>query len=60
MTIKMEEDWRTLCKLIADEQDPHHLSELVDQLLKAIDERKKRLGVGVTMSPDSNPFRGET
>jgi hypothetical protein len=58
--MKIEEEWRTLCNLIANEQDPHRLSELVDQLLKAIDERKKRLGGGVTMSPDSNPFRGET
>jgi len=44
MTIKKEEqEWRELCNLIADEQDPQRLCDLVDQLIKAMDDRKQRL-----------------
>lgn len=42
MTIKKEEEeWRELCDLIANEQDPQHLCDLVDQLIKAMDNRKQ-------------------
>jgi len=44
MTIKKEEqEWRELCDLIADEQDPQRLCDLVDQLIRAMDDRKQRL-----------------
>lgn len=38
-----EKDWRKLCESIQDEQDPQRLSELVDQLLKALDDRREEL-----------------
>jgi hypothetical protein len=42
MTIE-EKEWRKLCESIQDEQDPQRLSELVDQLLKALDDRREEL-----------------
>jgi len=38
-----DQEWRDLCKLIAVEQDPQRLSQLVDNLIKAMDERRDRL-----------------
>jgi len=42
MTIE-EKEWGKLCESIQDEQDPQRLSELVDQLLKAPDDRREAL-----------------
>jgi hypothetical protein len=42
MTIE-EKEWRELCESVADEPDPQRLSELVDQLLKAMDDRRGAL-----------------
>jgi len=38
-----EKEWRRLCRLVADEDDPRRLSELVDQLLKELDARREAL-----------------
>jgi hypothetical protein len=38
-----ENDWRKLCRLVADERDPHRLSQLLDQLLKELDARRQAL-----------------
>ena len=38
-----DQDWRKLCELVAREQDPHRLSELVDQLIKKLDARRREL-----------------
>jgi hypothetical protein len=48
MTTKKEkeEEWRELCDLIANEQDPQRLCDLVDQLIKAMDDRKQNLRRG--------------
>jgi hypothetical protein len=47
MTIKKkEEEWRELCNLIANEQDPQRLCDLVEQLIKAMDDRKQSLRRG--------------
>ena len=34
-------DWRRLCREAADEPDPQRLSELVDQLIRALDARRQ-------------------
>jgi hypothetical protein len=38
-----EKEWRRLCDLIASEPDPQRLSQLVDQLLKALDARRREI-----------------
>jgi hypothetical protein len=38
-----DQDWRKLCELVAHEQDPQRLSELVDQLIKKLDARRREL-----------------
>jgi hypothetical protein len=37
-----ENQWRNLCKKVADEPDPQRLSELVDQLIKVLDARRQK------------------
>ena len=37
-----ENEWRNLCRKVADEPDPQRLSELVDQLIKVLDARRQR------------------
>jgi hypothetical protein len=60
MTTKSEEDqeWRELCALISREKDPQRLSQLVDNLIKAMDERKQRLGAEAKKNSAPNPSRG--
>jgi hypothetical protein len=43
MTNKKQEEWRELCALVAEESDPHRLSELADELIRALDDRKEEL-----------------
>jgi hypothetical protein len=43
MTTTKEAEWKRLCGLIAKERDPRRLSDLVTQLLIAMDERKQGL-----------------
>jgi len=47
MTINSEsekdQDWHKLCELVAREQDPQRLSELVEQLIKKLDARRREL-----------------
>jgi hypothetical protein len=42
------EEWKKLCNMVADEADPGKLTELVEQLIGALDARKEHLEV-----PDS-------
>jgi hypothetical protein len=35
-----EREWQKLCDQVAKETDPHRLSELVDQIIEALDARK--------------------
>jgi hypothetical protein len=51
MTID-DEGWRRLCRLVADEPDPERMSELIDELFKALDEKKQR-GAGDVPNPPS-------
>jgi hypothetical protein len=37
------EDWKRLCKMVADEADPGKLTGLVEQLIGALDARKEHL-----------------
>jgi phosphoglycolate phosphatase-like HAD superfamily hydrolase len=37
----VEQDWRRLAELVAAESDPQRLSELVEQLIAALDARKQ-------------------
>lgn len=63
MTIKKkkEEEWRELCDLIANEQDPKRLCDLVDQLIKAMDDRKQNLRRGgKKANPVSNSSECDT
>jgi hypothetical protein len=41
--IKQEEEWRELCDRVSVEADPQRLSELVDELIGALDARKQAL-----------------
>jgi hypothetical protein len=47
-----DREWRRLCQLAAKEYDPQRLSELVDQLIRALDARRNAL-------PSSEP-RGKS
>lgn len=38
-----DKEWRQLCQLAAGEHDPERLSEIVDQLLRALDARRRAL-----------------
>jgi hypothetical protein len=38
--------------MVSDEQDPHRLSELVDELIKALDSRRQNLA-------EESPTRGD-
>ncbi len=42
MTIR-QTDWRKLCEMVMNESDPTRFSELVDQLLVVLDERRQEL-----------------
>jgi hypothetical protein len=60
MTINDEGDWQRLCGMIANEQDPRRLSDLVNRLLRAMDERKKGLQEEVPHNSPSDAFQNET
>jgi hypothetical protein len=47
-----DKNWRRLCRMVSDEQDPHRLSELVDELIKALDSRRQNL-------TQESPSRGD-
>jgi hypothetical protein len=57
MTIKKQEEWRELCALVAEESDPHRLSELADELIRALDERKEEL---IKRGERRNPYTDNT
>ena len=38
-----DEEWRSLCELVARETDPQRLSKLIDELIKKLDDRRKTL-----------------
>lgn len=56
MTINSEsekdQDWRKLCELVEREQNPQRLSELLDQLIKQLDARRRALR---SRDPQPNP-----
>ena len=37
-----EKEWRQLCAMVAQESDPQRLSELVDQIIVALDAQELR------------------
>jgi hypothetical protein len=41
-----DQEWRKLCDLVAREPDPQRLSQLVDQLIQALDARTQSLRHG--------------
>ena len=41
-----DKEWHDLCGLVANEHDPQKLSKYVDQLIRALDARKRRLHGG--------------
>jgi hypothetical protein len=50
-----DQDWRKLCELVAGEQDPKRLSELVDQLIKKLDARRRELHSSDQQPSQSKP-----
>lgn len=36
-----DNNWRALCRKVADEPDPKRLSELVEELIKVLDARRQ-------------------
>jgi hypothetical protein len=51
-----EKDWRKLCALVTEEHNPQRLSELIDQLIKALNVRRQQLqgnGQGSKALPSS-------
>jgi hypothetical protein len=38
-----EKNWRKLCALVAEEKDPERLSQLVEELIEALDRVKQDL-----------------
>jgi hypothetical protein len=36
-----DDDWRRLCRSVADESDPQRLSALVDELIQVLDKRRQ-------------------
>jgi len=59
MTINNEsekdQDWRKLCELVACEQNPQRLSELLDQLIKMLDARRRELRGSDQQASQSRP-----
>ena len=39
------ERWMELCKLVAEEQDPARMIELVTELNRLLEEKERRLGI---------------
>jgi hypothetical protein len=53
------EDWRELCKKAVNEKDPKKLMDLIVELNKALDERKKKQEKKVDEdAPDKNCLEG--
>jgi len=50
-----DQDWRKLCELVAREQDPQRLSELVEQLIKKLDARRRELRSSDQQPSQSKP-----
>jgi hypothetical protein len=48
-----EQHWRKLCELVAQEQNPQRLSELLDQLIKTLDARRRELRSGNQLANQS-------
>jgi hypothetical protein len=57
MTIKKRDEWRELCALVGEESDPHRLSELADELIRALDERNEEL---IERGERRNPYTDNT
>jgi hypothetical protein len=57
MTNQQEMEWQRLCKLVADERNPQRLSELVDELIEALDARRDALRSG--KQPPKPPLNSE-
>jgi hypothetical protein len=50
-----DKEWRQLCQLAAGEHDPERLSEIVDQLLRALDARRRALNLEEQRRSASHP-----
>jgi len=47
-------DWRELCAAVASESDPKRLGSLVEELIRALDERQSQLHVATRQPTDTN------
>jgi hypothetical protein len=43
-TRNQEKEWKELCELVANEQDPQKFTQLLDQLIRALDARGRSTG----------------
>jgi hypothetical protein len=55
-----DEGWRRLCKLVADEPDPQRMSELIDELVKALDERRQKGAEDGPNPPSTSTAKAKT
>jgi hypothetical protein len=53
------DEWKELCKLVANESDPQRLSKHLDRLIRALDERKKALSSAADRRRPSGSAKGE-
>jgi hypothetical protein len=51
---KDDKEWLKLCELVAHEQDPQRLSDLVGQLIKKLDARRRELRTTDQPASESN------
>jgi hypothetical protein len=54
MSESQKKDWRELCASVASESDPKKLGSLVEELIKALDERQSQLQVATPRPTDTN------
>jgi hypothetical protein len=44
LTHDQDEEWKKLCELVANEQDPQKFTRLLSQLIRALDARRRPTG----------------
>jgi hypothetical protein len=54
MTESRNKDWRELCAAVASESDPKKVGLLVQELIRALDERQSQLHVATHQPANTN------
>ena len=58
MSDSAKKDWRELCAAVASERDPRKLELLLQELIKALDNRKSQSHVPEVQTPAPNRSNG--